>query len=498
MKTSPQHYLLFSLILFLSLTACVVSRNPVTGRRHAYGFNWKKGQKMGAQAAEQTKAQYGLIQNKQLQNYVQGVAHNVLEHSSLRGQKAPKEIRDSKIHYHVIDNSVVNAFTFPGGYIYVDRGLLSHLQNEAQLAMVIGHETGHAAARHSAQQAFSQQLGQIALLGGAIVGQKFAGIPAQNILQLGGLAEQYLFAKYSRDDEREADKLGVEYAAKAGYQAKDGAGFFGALQQEAENSGAASVPAWQQTHPDPGERIKSIEKQAEKWKQKGYSQKNVHQDKYMHAIANMIYGDNPRHGFTKNGMFYEPELKFKFPYPKGWQVANYASAVEIVNSDQNAIIEFQIDSKNKTPRASVEEFLDQDGVNGGNGSSVSSNGLNAYKATATGQTDQGDKVKFYLYSLKFNGKVYRFINYSTDQQFSKYRSDFERVARGFDKVTDKSILNIKPARLHVFQAQKTAPFKSFLPKKLPLDIKAKDVATANQVKLDDTIKKGDWLKIPRQ
>jgi predicted Zn-dependent protease len=498
MKHSYWRYFLLYIIFSLLVTACVVQRSPVTGHKHAYGFSWAQGKKMGAEAAKQVKAVYGIYQDKQLQDYVQSVAHKVLEHSDLRGKNTPAKYRNTPIHYHVIDNPVINAFTLPGGYIYVDRGLLTHLENEAQLAMIIGHETGHAAARHSAQQAFSQKLGQLALVGGAIAGQKILGVPAGNILNIGSAAEKFLFLKYSRDDEKEADRLGVKYSAKAGYKAAEGTGLFQSLQRMAKKSGANSVPAWQQTHPDPGSRIKAIQKAAKKWEQKGYSEKIVHQNEYMQAIKNMVYGDNPRHGFTKNGVFYHPELAFKFPYPKSWQVQNLSSVVQMVNSDQNAIIQFQIDSKNNSPKASVDEFLNQDGIDAGSGKSTSFHGLKGYRATATGQTQDGNKVAFYLYSVSYKGNIYRFICYTFAGKYDHYQSTFKNTTHGFSQLTDKKILNIKPARLHVFRAPRTASFKSFLPKHLPLDIKPEEVAVANQVELNDTIKKGAWIKIPRQ
>ena len=484
-------------ILILILNACVVQRSPVTGDKRAYGFSWEKGKQMGAQYAKQVKAQYGIYQNQRIQKYVENVADNILAHSDLRGPNTPAKIRNSTIHYQVLDNPVANAFTLPGGYIYVDRGLLTHLENEAQLAMIIGHETGHAAARHSAQQAFNQKLGKLALLGGAIAGQKLLGISGDQILSLGSQAEKFLFLKYSRDDEREADRLGVEYSSKAGYKAKEAVGFFQTLQRENKQNGRSSVPEWQQTHPDPGERIQNIDREAQKWQHKGYKETTVNTDKYMHEIDNMIYGENPRHGFTRNGMFYHPDMKFKFPYPKSWTLINTNSMVEITNSNQNAIIAFEIDSKNNTPQASVNEFLNQQGVKAGQTNIASYNGLNGYEARATGQTQNGTKVKFYLYSVKYNGHIYRFICYTPTGKFDQFSSVFKRTADGFNKLTDQSILNIQPARLHVFRANRTAPFKSFLPKNLPLSIKPKDVASANQVSLDETIQKGTWLKVPR-
>jgi predicted Zn-dependent protease len=142
--------------------------------------------------------------------------------------------------------------------------------------------------------------------------------------------------------------------------------------------------------------------------------------------------------------------------------------------------------------------LNQQGVNAKSTGATSNNGLNAYEATATGQTQEGDKVAFYLYSVQYDNSIYRFICYTLANKFATYNSIFKHTSNGFARLQDQSILDIKPARLHVFQANKTAPFKSFLPDHLPLDIKPEEVAVANQVKLDQTIKKGTWIKIPRQ
>src|SRR5437867_4712303 len=95
-----------------------------------------------------------------LQAYVEAVAQRVLQQSNFNRPNAPQIYRDTKFTFRIMDSPVVNAFALPGGYVYVTRGLLSHVQNEAQLAVVLGHEIGHVAARHSSQQARRSQLTQ--------------------------------------------------------------------------------------------------------------------------------------------------------------------------------------------------------------------------------------------------------------------------------------------------------------------------------------------------
>src|SRR5699024_7404048 len=246
-------------------------------------------------------------------------------------------------------------------------------------------------------------------------------------------AAQLLFLSYSRDDERESDRLGVEYAAMEHYDAARGAGFFSALERISEQSGQA-LPTWQSTHPDPGERHNTIPSLAQKWKKKGYEQNIVDTDQYMQEIDGLVYGKNPREGFTRNGVFYHPELKFQFPYPQGWKLVNQTSVVQMVNDDQNAIILFQIDSKNDSPRASVKEFLSQDGVKGIAANDRYNNGLNAYEASAEVQAEAGGDVKLYVYSDAYIGDTYRHVADTLAEQFDPYSDECERATSNFGKV----------------------------------------------------------------
>lgn len=486
-----------AVVFLLFLSTCTVQRSPVTGNRRAYGYSWEEEKKLGAQADEQIQQQYGVYDDEGLQNYLDNVAQDVLANSDMRGEDTQAKYRNTEFTFRVLDSPVVNAFALPGGYVYVTRGLMANLENEAQLAVVLGHEIGHVAARHASQRAFEQQMGQLALIGGAVAGQELLGIPGGNILNLGSQAAQLLFLKYSRDDESESDKLGVEYAAKTNYEASEGAYFFATLQRLSEKSGQ-SIPTWASTHPDPSQREQRIPELAENWRSQGYQMNKTDTDQYMNQLDNIIFGNNPRQGFTENGVFYHPELEFKFPYPESWQLVNTPSAVQIVNQEGNAIMIFQIDGQNNSARASVNEFLSQEGVNPAGGNATTNNGLNGYEATATAQTQDGVDLRIYLYSVEYDGNIYRYVTYSTAEQFNNYSNTFVQTSNGFDQLNDSDILNIQPARLNVYRANRTGSFESFLPNNLPLDITAEEVAIANQVQLNETIQEGTWIKIPQQ
>ncbi|MEO9885304.1 MAG: M48 family metalloprotease [Balneola sp.] len=484
-------------ITSLVLPSCVsIQTSPVSGNKRAYGYSWEEELKIGKDADSEIIAQYGLYDDEELSNYVSNLGQELLEVSHFNREDTPSNYRNTDFTFRVLASPVVNAFALPGGYVYVTRGLLAHLENEAQLMVVLGHEIGHVAARHASQRAAEQQFGQLAVIGGAILGESF-GLDGGNILQLSSQTAQLLFLSYSRDDERESDQLGVEYSAMKGYEAAEGGEFFRSLKRISEKSGQ-SIPSHLSSHPDPGEREENIPKLAAEWAQKGYDQTIVDSDEYLNMIDNMMYGQNPREGFERNGTFYHPELKFQFPVPNGFNVINQPSAVILVNDDQDAIVQFSIDSKNATPEASVKEFLNQEGVNTREQSSTQPNGLNGYEAEASIQQEDGTSLTLEITALSYGGNIYRFLSYTTSQQFDTYERQFASVPDGFDRLTDSSILNIQPARLELVKTSRSGAFSSFLPNNLPLGIEPLDVAIINQVQLDENIPSGRWIKIPRQ
>ncbi|MDX1618893.1 MAG: M48 family metalloprotease [Balneolaceae bacterium] len=498
MKRIVNRFLLAAVaILFTVTTSCTIQKSPVTGQSRAYGYSWEEEKEIGREADQQIQQQYGIYDDPELLAYVRQLGRDVLSVSHMRREDTDPKYKNTEFHFRVLNSEVVNAFALPGGYIYVTRGLLSHLNNEAQLAVVLGHEIGHVAARHASQRVLEQQIGQIALIGGAVAGQELLGLPGQDILNLGGTAAQLLFLRYGRDDERESDRLGVEYAALENYQAGEGAEFFNTLERLSEQAGQ-NLPSFLSTHPDPGERESTIRNIAEQWRNKGYSLDKLGTEGYMRSIGGMIYGKNPREGFARNWVFYHPDLEFHFPYPEGWRLSNQPSRVVISNEQGDAVVLMQLDADSSTPRASVEKFVNQQGIVVLRQSSIESNGLPAHQAIATATTQDGTELGIYVYGLAFEGTVYRFISYTTQAQFENYLPEFERITTGFDRLTDTSILTIEPVRLQVSRAGRSGSFRSFLPDNLPMEITAEELAIVNQVRVDDRIEKGRYLKLPEQ
>jgi len=487
--------LVLSFVLFAS--SCVVQQNPVSGNKRAYAYSWQQELELGRSADGEIVSQYGLYDNDELAEFVTAMGEELLEVSHMRREDAADMFKQTEFTFRVLDSPVVNAFALPGGYVYVTRGLLSHLNNEAQLAVVIGHEIGHVAGRHASQRALSQQIGQVAVIGGSILGQELFGLPGESLLNLSSQAAQLLFMSYSRDHERESDRLGVEYSAMKHYVAAEGSEFFTSLRRISEKSGQ-SIPNMLSTHPNPGEREQTIPKLAEEWREKGYEQTVYGTEEYMQLVDGIVFGDNPRQGFVDEGRFVHPDLEFFFPVPDQWQLINQPSQVVLVKGEGEAVMIMRIDSDHSTPRESVNEFVNQEGFNvTESGEKMSSESWSAYQAEGDIEQD-GDTLGVHVYAVEYMDQIYKFINYTTASSYEDHVGDFNTVTSQFDQLRDESLLNIQPVRLQIVEADRRRAFNEFLPNEMPMDIEREDIAIINQVDLDTMIEPGTLLKIPVQ
>jgi predicted Zn-dependent protease len=225
--------------------------------------------------------------------------------------------------YQVIDDPVVNAFALPGGFVYVTRGILAHLNNEAEFVGVLGHETGHVTAEHSVNQISTQQLMQLAW--------RRYGCSNRNWQQNTGRWQASVFSltlKFSRDDEEQADLLGLRYMKKNNQDPRQLANVMEMLQRVSKASGGegGGVPEWLSTHPDPGNRREFIEQEIAKGGA-DLSKTTVNRDQYLSRLDGMIYGENPREGYFKGTTFLHPDMKFRLEFPSGWQTQNQKQAV---------------------------------------------------------------------------------------------------------------------------------------------------------------------------
>jgi predicted Zn-dependent protease len=478
------------LLVLLHLLGCATTTNYVTGEEQRTAYSWAEQVQLGREADQQIVAQFGLYDDDRLAAYVSQMGQAVLQTSAYSDPNTPAEIRNTPFYFRVLDSPVVNAFALPGGYIYVTRGLMAHLDSEAQLAVVLGHEIGHVLGQHAAEQAANAQLGQLGLLGAAILGEVFVGQGVgQGVLNYGGAAAGFLFLKYSRDAEREADRAGVAYAEFAGYDAAEAASFFRSLERLGEAAG--SLPSFLSTHPDPEERERTIPVLAAQ-----YNGTEVRAAEYLATLDGIVLGADPRQGYTEDGRFYHPELRFQFDVPRGWTVSNGASAVTILEPDNEALLEFTF-AQESSAQAAARAFSQQQGVQVARSGAERVSEVPAFKVEGTAETQQG-ALGFVAYFIEYGGNVYRFWGLTGASSYRTYAQVMERAIRSFAPLRDSRYLNREPVRLDVTEAPRTAPFRTFLQgRPLPPEMAAEEMAILNQVGLDEQIAAGAALKLPR-
>jgi len=444
------------------VTACAT--NPVTGKPELSLVSEQQEIQMGRQGAQQVAQQVGLVKDQALQNYVQSVGSSIATKS---------ERPNLPWTFRAVDDPSPNAFALPGGYVFVTRGLLDLMNNEAELASVLGHEIGHVTARHSVHQMSEQQLAQLALGVGAIL--------SPTVAQLGDVASQglgLLFLKYSRDDERQADDLGFRYALNQGYDVRYMDDVFRSLQRLGDASKESPLPSWLATHPGEAERIQTIDSKLAQLQPAQLANTKVNAQQYLQRVNGLVYGADPRNGFFQGNTFYHPDLRFQISLPSGWQGQNLSQAVIAVSPQQDGIIQLTL-AQGNSPEAAARAFLSQQGIQAGQASQQTVNGVPAVASTFQAQTEQG-VIQGLAAFFTYNGATYQVIGYAPAQRFGAYESAFRQSLGSFAPVTDSRVLNVQPKKLNVVslpQQMTLAEFAQRNPSTIPLA----ELAIVNQV-----------------
>lgn len=256
MRFSPR-LVIAAIILLIGLVSYFGTSvlNPITGEKQHISLSTDQEIALGLGAAPRMAEQFGGLEpDPKLQEFVQRVGDRVVRQSV--AAQTPYQFQ-----FHLLrDPQTVNAFALPGGPIFITRGLLSRLQNEAQLAGVLGHETGHVVARHSAEHMAKSQLGQ-SIVGAIYVGTSDQYGRGQQAAMLAAVTNQMLQLKYGREDELEADTLGVRVISEAGY---DPRALLVVMKILEEAGGGQRRSEFTSTHPNPGNRQQVIREAIDK------------------------------------------------------------------------------------------------------------------------------------------------------------------------------------------------------------------------------------------
>jgi predicted Zn-dependent protease len=481
---NDQFKLLSCLLIILHLSSCAV--NPVTGKKQFMLMTEEQEIAMGANYDPSVIATFGLYEDEELQKFITEKGNEMA-----RISHRP----DLNYHFRILDSPVVNAFAVPGGYIYFTRGILAQFNSEAEFIGVLGHELGHVTARHSASQQSKQQLSQLALIGGLVISPEFRYF-ADYAMQ----GMQLLFLKFSRDNETESDRLGVEYSSKIKYDANKMADFFLVLKEMQLNSEQGGVPTFLSTHPDPGDRFNSVHNEARQWQDSlKYNEWQVNRETYLKRIDGIVYGEDPRQGFVESNSFYHPKLKFRFPYPKDWKLINTPLQVQIAPENGKAIIILSLSQKKSLDEA-ADANIEALNLKVSERKSLKINGLsailiNSRQIPEKTQSNEQDTIRLQSYFIEYNKNIYVFHGITFDSMYNKYSDPFTNTMSNFSRLTNPGKLNRQPQKIRIKEVQRSGSVKDVLGYYGIPEAQKKNMAILNNMGLADKLERGDLIKI---
>lgn len=432
---------------------------------------------MGRRGAEQVRSAIGLVQDRALQDYVSEIGL-----AMARDTERP----DLPWSFQVVDDPVINAFALPGGPVFVTRGILARFNSEAELATVLGHEAGHITARHSAEQMSRQQIyGGLAGLGAAVFE---AGAVAQGLL---GAGLSVLFLQYSRDDERQADRLGMRYLMAHGYDPAEAVDVFQMLDRQSEAAGGSGVPGWLSTHPTPEDRIERIRAILDTLPADRRAG-TVGRDRYLQKIDGLVFGENPRNGYFRDGTFLHPDLAFRLDFPDDWKRQNLARAVVAQSPGGDAILQLTL-AEADSHGAAARAFFDQEGMRSTSDvRETRIHGLPAVTGVFVASTDQGD-VQGRATFLEHGGRVYQMLGYTARADFGSWQRTFRESHESFQRLEDAEALGVEPMRIRIITTNRAGTVAQLLQRRrAPVD--ASTLANLNAVEAGERIPAGTTLK----
>lgn len=457
----------------LLLVGCAT--NPVTGRRELSLIPESQEIQMGRDASTGDVARVGEYANPAAQALVKGIGQQIA---------AKSERPNLPWEFHLLDDAAVNAFAYPGGFIFVTRGLMTYLNSEAELAEVIGHEVGHVTAKHTVAAMSKQQVAQIGLVGASIFSPSVAKYG-----DLLGTGASLLFLKFGRDDEMQADALGFKYSLNIGYDVRESPKVFATLGRLADAAGAR-IPEWQSTHPDPGNRVQKANERLATVTPAQLTGTKVNRDNFLKIVDGMVFGDDPRQGYFKGTRFLHPELRFELTFPTGWKTANQPDAVLAQNAEGTA--QMQLAPGKGTPAQAIASFVGQQGITVRTQSQNSVNGLTAASAEFDATTQQGT-LRGLVTAVQLQNATYMLLGITSPTNAAQLVPTMDAAMRTFRPLTDNTLINVTPARVQLVTLTEAMNGQTFT-QRYPSTVDAAQVYIINAIDATTALPKGAVLK----
>ncbi len=456
--------------LLVLVSACAM--NPATGQSMLSMVSEGQEIEMGQQYMAEVERDQGLYDNPALAAYVDSVGQVLA---------AVSERPDIPWSFKIVDDPVVNAFALPGGPIYVARGILAHFNSEAEMASVLGHEIGHITARHIVEQMSRQQLAQLGLIASLIAVPDLMPY-AQGMSGALGV----VFLKFGRDDESQSDELGFRYMTAAGYDPQGAVDMFQIL-DSMRSKAERTIPEWQSTHPDPGNRITAAEARLAA---ADPADSIVRRDEFLQRLDGLVWGEDPRQGYFIGQRFVHPELAFEFTLPDGWNKRNSQTAVLAGSPEKDAMI--QLTAGSGSPEQAANEFLAGEAITETGITRRTVNGLPAVLATFSTETRQG-VIEGIAMFIEHGELTYALMGYAPSSRVGRYSAAMERTLESFAPVDDRALLTVVPKRIELVRLPEQMTAEEFI-QRYPSTEESGVVLEINGLMPGAVVPKGTTLK----
>ena len=420
--------------------AAACATNPATGKREVSLMSEQQEIATGQQMDGEVIKEMGVYDDPALQRYVSDIGMRLAKIS-------PRPNLPWK--FTVVNQPAVNAFALPGGFIYITRGIMPFLNDEAELAGVLGHEIAHVTARHSAQQYTKAT--------SATIGMTLLSIFVPQARPLQGLTETALgvmFLKFGRDDENQADELGAQYAAQSGWDPHGVASMLGTLDRiDAAQGSARGVPNWLSTHPAPANRVEHMQQVIAKIPNPPQGAGMEERDRlaFLQRVDGIIFGDRPEEGIVRGNEFLHKDLRFGLTFPRGWAVQNTPQQVvsKAPETDAYVLLELVPQANGSLDQIAVGS-MQKAGFRAVDGNRTQVHGLNAFVGTYQGTMQGlGDTIVRAAH-IAHDSRVFMVAGLAPRQIFQSVQGQLDAAVGSFRPLSAQEAANLQPNRVDVY------------------------------------------------
>ncbi len=477
-----------ALSVSLAAIGCATQSDAQRGGRAPRGIS-QSAASQAAQQHPQLVAEFGGAEGGARGAYVVSVGRRIAAASGVPGGG------NGAFTITTLNSPVVNAFAVPGGYVYITRQLLGLMDDEAELASVLGHEIGHIAARHSESR---QRTGLLSQLGAVLVGVVTG---SGQLAQLAGQVSQGVFLSYSRGQEFESDDLGIRYMTAAGYDPMAAASLLESLgaatSLEARAAGRndeRSTPSWARTHPLSADRVRRATQRAQATGRAGTGARN--RDQFLAQVDGVLVDDDPRQGIVEGRDFLHPDLRLGFTVPQGYGIQNGTRAVSITGSNGQA--QFSTGQFNGNLSSYIAQvFQSIAGQQTGQlqipqPRTTTVNGIPAAYTSTTAQTQQGPvDVTVFAYQWDSN-TAYHFV---TLTRGGAGLGPFGSLVGSLRRLTPNEAAAIRPRVIDVVTVRPGDTVRSLASRMAYRDLQLERFLTLNSLQANSQLRPGEKVKV---